>query len=64
MASGKLTREDAKELMSMLLIKMNDVTMLQAGFLQVGFSGYPVMQGLTIGGVDAGGRMRSMIYRI
>ena len=56
MASGKLTREDAKELMSMLLIKMNDVTMLQAGFLQVGFSGYPVMQGLTIGGVDAGGR--------
>ena len=56
LASGRLTREQAKDLMSMLLIKMNDVTMLQAGFLQVGFSGYPVMQGLTIGGVDAEGR--------
>ena len=41
--------------MSMLLIKMNDVTMLQAGFLQVGFSGYPVMQGLTVGGVTPEG---------
>lgn len=53
---GVLTRDEAKDLMSMLLIKMNDVTMLQAGFLQVGFSGYPVMQGLTIGGVDLDGQ--------
>lgn len=53
---GVLSRNEAKDLMSMLLIKMNDVTMLQAGFLQVGFSGYPVMQGLTIGGVDPNGK--------
>lgn len=53
---GVLSRDEAKDLMSMLLIKMNDVTMLQAGFLQVGFSGYPVMQGLTIGGVDPDGK--------
>lgn len=53
---GVLSRDEAKDLMSMLLIKMNDVTMLQAGFLQVGFSGYPVMQGLTIGGVDSDGK--------
>lgn len=53
---GVLSRDEAKDLMSMLLIKMNDVTMLQAGFLQVGFSGYPVMQGLTIGGVDPDGQ--------
>lgn len=53
---GVLSRDEAKDLMSMLLIKMNDVTMLQAGFLQVGFSGYPVMQGLTIGGVDQDGK--------
>lgn len=53
---GVLSRDEAKDLMSMLLIKLNDVTMLQAGFLQVGFSGYPVMQGLTIGGVDSDGK--------
>ena len=53
---GVLSRDEAKDLMSMLLIKMNDVTMLQAGFLQVGFSGYPVMQGLTIGGVAPDGK--------
>ena len=53
---GVLSRDEAKDLMSMLLIKMNDVTMLQAGFLQVGFSGYPVMQGLTIGGMDQDGK--------
>lgn len=53
---GVLSRDEAKDLISMLLIKMNDVTMLQAGFLQVGFSGYPVMQGLTIGGVDQDGK--------
>ena len=53
--TGRLNQAQARELMSMLLIKMNDVTMLQAGFLQVGFSGYPVMQGLTVGGVTPEG---------
>ena len=50
MASGKLTREDAKELMSMLLIKMNDVTMLQAGFRRTARGQeLPVRQGQQIG---------------
>lgn len=54
--AGILTPDQARELLELLYIKMNDVIVLQAGFLQVGFSGYPVMQGLTIGGVDRDGR--------
>lgn len=54
--AGILTPDQARELLELLYIKMNDVIVLQAGFLQVGFSGYPVMQGLTLGGVDRDGR--------
>lgn len=53
--AGILTPDGARELLELLYIKMNDVIVLQAGFLQVGFSGYPVMQGLTVGGVDREG---------
>ncbi len=54
--AGILTPDQARELLALLYIKMNDVIVLQAGFLQVGFSGYPVMQGLTLGGVDREGK--------
>ncbi len=40
----------------MLLIKLNGAINLQEGFLSVAFSGYPVMQGLTVGGVTKDGR--------
>lgn len=54
--SGIIAPDKARELLELLYIKMNDVIVLQAGFLQVGFSGYPVMQGLTLGGVDQEGK--------
>lgn len=54
-AEGIISRDEAIELLALLFVKMNDVINLQAGFLQVGFTGYPVMQGLTIGGVDCFG---------
>lgn len=54
-AAGRLTEDEARELLQLLYIKMNDVIVLQAGFLQEGFSGYPVMQGLTVGGVTRSG---------
>ena len=56
LASGAITREEAQELASLLLIKLNAAINLQEGFLSVAFSGYPVMQGLTVGGLTPDGR--------
>lgn len=56
LASGAITREEALELASLLLIKLNAAINLQENFLSVAFSGYPVMQGLTIGGITPDGR--------
>ncbi len=56
LASGAITRDEALELASALLIKLNAAINLQEGFLSVAFSGYPVMQGLTIGGITPDGR--------
>lgn len=55
-AAGVITREEAQELASLLLIKLNAAINLQEGFLSVAFSGYPVMQGLTVGGLTPDGR--------
>lgn len=56
LAAGRITRDEALELASLLLIKLNAAINLQEGFLSVAFSGYPVMQGLTIGGITPDGR--------
>ncbi|MGI6072552.1 MAG: glycyl radical protein [Lachnospiraceae bacterium] len=52
---GRIDRDWAKELMSCVLIRMNGVINLQADFLQVAYSGYPIIQGLCIGGCDDDG---------
>lgn len=53
--AGRITREEAEELIALMLIRMNGVINLQAGFLQIAYAGYPIMQGLCIGGVTADG---------
>ena len=53
--AGRITRAQAKELISCMLIRMNGVINLQAGFLQIAYAGYPIMQGLCIGGCDDDG---------
>lgn len=50
-----MTRDEAKEWFSLLLVKLNGVINLQEGFLSRAFSGYPVMQGVTIGGITPEG---------
>lgn len=54
-ANGILTRDQAKEIISCLLVKLNSAINLEEGFLAAAFSGYPVMCGLTIGGVTPEG---------
>ena len=55
-AAGILTDDQAKEILSYLLVKMNGGINLQQGFMQQGANGYPVMKGMTIGGVTPEGR--------
>lgn len=50
-----MSREEIKEWISLLLIKLNGVVNLQEGFLSRAFSGYPVMQGITVGGITPEG---------
>lgn len=50
-AAGRLTKERAHELICWLLLKMNGAINLQSELVSVFMTGYPVMQGLTIGGV-------------
>ena len=54
--TGELTREQAYEIMCFLLTQMNGGINLQAGFVQIANAGYPVMKGLTIGGITPEGR--------
>jgi choline trimethylamine-lyase len=53
--TGIITREEAHELLCLLLIKLNSAINLEEGFLASCFAGYPVMCGLTIGGVTPDG---------
>lgn len=52
---GKITPEEAQELIEMLLIKMNGAINLQSNIVAEGKGGYPVMMGITIGGVTPSG---------
>ena len=54
--AGKITREEAVELMQLVLIRMNSVVICMSGFLQVAFAGYPVQQGICLGGETPQGR--------
>lgn len=53
--AGILTNEDVHELLCLLLIKMNGVINLQDVIVATFMGGYPVMQGLTIGGINKEG---------
>jgi len=48
--AGRITREEALELMQLVLIRMNSVIICMSGFLQVAYAGYVVQQGICIGG--------------
>lgn len=52
---GKITQEQATELLALLLIKMNGESVLQDKTVAMFLGGYPIMPGLTIGGVDKDG---------
>ena len=52
---GIVNRDEALEIVSLLLIKLNSAINLAEGFFAWAFAGYPVMCGLTIGGVKPDG---------
>ena len=54
-AAGILTPEQAQELISLMLIKMNEAVNLQSYVVADGKGGHPIMQGITIGGVKPDG---------
>ncbi len=55
MRSGKLTRDQALELLEMLWIKFTSLIKLRNEYYSVAFAGHPMFQNLTIGGQDADG---------
>lgn len=52
---GSLTQERATELLALLIIKMNGESVFAAEEVSIVMGGYPIMPGLTLGGVDADG---------
>ncbi|TFG14118.1 glycyl radical protein [Candidatus Thorarchaeota archaeon] len=55
MKSGKITRNQALELLEMLWIKLTSLIKLRNEYYSVAFAGHPMFQNLTIGGQDAEG---------
>jgi len=53
--SGKLTKDQALELLEMLWIKFTSLIKLRNEYYSVAFAGHPMFQNLTIGGQDAKG---------
>ncbi|MGN1413878.1 MAG: glycyl radical protein [Anaerovoracaceae bacterium] len=52
---GRLTDEETQELISLMMIKMNEAVALQSYVVADGKGGHPIMQGITIGGVTPDG---------
>ena len=52
---NRITDEDAHRLISLLLIKMNGVVHLHSKITTRFFGGYPVLQSLTLGGINSEG---------
>jgi formate C-acetyltransferase len=55
MASGRLTRESAQELLDCLWVKFNDINKVRDEGSTKGFGGYPMFQNLIVGGQDKNG---------
>ena len=53
--SGKLTREEAQELIDCIFVKLNDLNKVRDAVSAEGFAGYGLFQNLIVGGVDADG---------
>jgi choline trimethylamine-lyase len=53
---GRLTMEEAFELIALLLIKMNGVINLANKIIALWLGGFPVMQGITVGGITPEGK--------
>jgi len=64
--SGDLTQERAQELLSLMLIKMNEAVALQSYVVADGKGGHPIMQGITIGGIkpDGSDAVNALTYLI
>ncbi len=54
--SGRLSREHARELIALTLVKMNDMAMVMGGDQVESLGGFPTMAGITIGGVTKDGQ--------
>lgn len=54
--SGKLTKEQALELISMLLIKVNDAVVLMSSVFAEQLAGFPTITNVTVGGVTDEGK--------
>jgi formate C-acetyltransferase len=55
MASGRITKESAQELLDCLWVKFNDVNKVRDEGSTKGFGGYPMFQNLIVGGQDKNG---------
>ena len=53
---GKITREYARELLALTLVKMNDMAIVMGGEQVESLGGFPTMAGITIGGVTKDGK--------
>ncbi len=56
LATGRLTRDQAQELLDCLWIKLNEIMKLRDRTASIGFGGYPLFQNLIVGGQDVDGR--------
>lgn len=54
--AGKITREDAQELLDCVWIKLNDLNKVRDAASAEGFAGYSLFQNLIVGGQDEEGR--------
>lgn len=56
LAAGKITREEAQELLDCVFVKLNDLNKCRDAASAKGFAGYSLFQNLIVGGQDAEGR--------
>ncbi|MBQ8858414.1 MAG: glycyl radical protein [Clostridia bacterium] len=56
MDEGRITREDAQELIDCIWVKLNDLNKCRDAASAEGFAGYSLFQNLIVGGQDANGR--------
>ncbi|MBN7774102.1 glycyl radical protein [Clostridium aminobutyricum] len=54
--AGKITEDEAKEMLECLFIKMTDIIKLKNRFYSESFAAYPVWQNMIIGGIGADGK--------